>query len=80
MGDSGALAGMSDEEIYDKPSDVSAEEGVVSVKGPDSVSVQLTPEAADETSERLFRGALKARGQKVSENAARNRKPFETGK
>ena len=60
---------MSDDKIYEEPSDVTAEEGVVSIKGPDSVDVQMTPEAADETSERLLYGSLKARGQKVSEKA-----------
>lgn len=60
---------MSDDKIYEEPSEVSAEDGVVSVKGPDSVDVQMTPEAADETSERLLYGSLKARGQKVSEQA-----------
>ena len=58
---------MSDQEIYDEPSEVNAEEGVVKVKGPDAVDVHLTPEAADETSDRLLYGALKAQGQKVSE-------------
>ena len=48
-----------------------AEEGVVKVKGPDFVDVQMTREAADETSNRLLYGALKARGQKVSEKGRR---------
>ena len=60
---------MPDDKIYKEPSDVTAEDGVVSVKGPDAVDVQMTPEAADETSERLLYGSLKARGQKVSEDA-----------
>ncbi len=66
---------MSDEEIYDEPSDVSAKEGVVSVKGPDSVDVRMTPDAADETSERLLYGSLKARGQRISEKARRGKQP-----
>ena len=45
---------MADDEIYDEPSKVSAKDGVVSIEGPDSVHVHLTPEAADETSDRLF--------------------------
>ena len=57
---------MSDEEIYDEPSKINVEEGVVSVKGPDAVDVKMTPEAAVEASDRLLHGALKARGQKVS--------------
>ena len=56
---------MTEEEIYDEPSTVRAEDGIVSVEGPDSVDVRMTPEAADETSERLLYGALKAKGQQV---------------
>ena len=51
-------------ETYDEPSNVDAEEGVVTVKGPDAVDVRLTPKAAEETSDRLMEGALKARGQR----------------
>ena len=47
---------------YDKPSKVRADEGKVEVRGPDHVDVDLTPEAAEETSERLLRGAMIARG------------------
>ena len=54
---------MSDKTVYDEPSDVDAEEGVVTQKGPDDVDVRMTPEAAEETSERLNTGAMKARGQ-----------------
>ena len=62
---------MSDKEIYDEPSEVRADDGVVKVKGPDAVDVQLTPDAADETSDRLLYGALKARGQEVSKKGRR---------
>jgi len=55
---------MIDAEIYDKPSDVDAEDGSVIVKGPDAVDVRMTANAAEETSERLLEGALKARGQR----------------
>lgn len=55
---------MQDRHIYDEPSDVDAEDGIVMVKGPDAVDVRLTPDAAEETSERLNHGAMKARGQK----------------
>ena len=58
---------MSDEKIYQEPSKVEAEDGIVSVKGPDAVDVRMTAEAADETSHRLLHGALKARGQKLFE-------------
>lgn len=54
---------MQDDTIYDEPSEVDAEEGSVIVKGPDAVNVRLTPDAAEETSERLNTGAMKARGQ-----------------
>lgn len=50
-------------DVYAKPSDVTAEEGVVNLDGPDGVDVGLTPEAALETSERLFDGATQAAGQ-----------------
>ena len=55
---------MNDKTIYDEPSEVDAEEGIVLVNGPDAVEVRLTPEAAEETSERLNTGAMKARGQR----------------
>ena len=58
---------MPDDKIYEEPSDVTVEDGVVSVKGPDSVDVKMTPEAADETSERLLYGAMQALGQKIPE-------------
>ena len=50
--------------IYDEPSEVSAIDGCVQLDGPDSVDVALTPEAAEETSERLLGAAFEARGQK----------------
>jgi hypothetical protein len=53
-----------DDQIYDEASRVDAEEGVVRQKGPDNVDVRLTPGAAEETSERLLEGAMKARGQR----------------
>ena len=54
---------MPDKRIYDEASDIDAEDGVVSLKGPDAIDVRLTPDAAEETSERLNTGAMKARGQ-----------------
>jgi hypothetical protein len=50
-------------EIYEQPSTVTAEEGEVQVHGPDHVDVVLTPDAAEETSNRLLEGSMKARGQ-----------------
>ena len=52
-----------DDKIYDEPSEIAAESGAVTVKGPDAVDVRLTPEAAEETSNRLLEGSMKARGQ-----------------
>ena len=54
---------MSKEKIYDEPGDVSAEDGVIHLDGPDAVDVRLTVDAAEEISDRLLNGALKARGQ-----------------
>ena len=50
--------------VYPDPSDVSAVDGAVEMDGPDAVDVALTPEAAEETSERLNEQAVKARGQR----------------
>jgi hypothetical protein len=55
---------MTKDEVYSEPSEVKAVEGNVEVDGPDAVDVALTPEAAEETSERLLGEALKARGQR----------------
>ena len=55
---------MTESEIFNEPSEIDAEDGAVVVKGPDAVNVRLTPTAAEETSERLLHGAMKARGQR----------------
>ena len=60
----GRFRTMTDDDIYDEPSQVDADDGVVIVKGPDAVAVRLTAGAAEETSERLLDGAMKARGQR----------------
>lgn len=51
------------EQIYDEASDITAKDGAVTIKGPDAVDVKLTPEAAEETSNRMLEGSMKARGQ-----------------
>jgi len=51
-------------QLFEDPSDVKADEGVVEVEGPDAVDIAMTPEAAEETSDRLLQNALKARGQR----------------
>ena len=55
---------MTDKTVYDEASDVDAEDGFVTVNGPDAVDVRMTPDAAEETSEWLNTGAMKARGQR----------------
>ena len=70
---------MSDEEIHDQPSNVTAAEGVVSVEGPDGVDVRLTPEAADETSDRLLHGALQAKASNSRKRPAGERNPTGQG-
>ena len=54
---------MGENKIYSDASRIRAENGVVVVEGPDAVDVRLTPDAAEETSERMLEGAMKARGQ-----------------
>jgi len=55
---------MNKSTVYDQPSDVGAEDGAVEVQGPDAVEIAMTPEAAEETSERLMDEAVRARGQR----------------
>lgn len=74
--DPGALHRMTDKKVYRQPSDVSVKDGVVRVQGPDAVDIQMTAEAADETSERLLYGAMQALGRKIPE-AEREEKPTE---
>lgn len=57
-----------DKETYDEPSSVSAEEGKVVVDGPDAVDVNLTPEAAVESGERLIEQGATAAGQRYFKN------------
>jgi hypothetical protein len=52
-----------DDRIYDEPSEVTAKDGVVEVEGPDHVKVRLSPDAALDTSHRLYDAAAHARGQ-----------------
>jgi hypothetical protein len=53
--------------LHGVPSDVNADNGEVQVDGPDGVSYSFTPEAADETSDRLLKGACAARGQQIEQ-------------
>ena len=62
---------MTSNTIHDEASEVDAEEGTVVVKGPDDVNIRMTPRAAEETSERLLQGAMKARGQSYFDSSDR---------
>ncbi|HZG08857.1 MAG TPA: hypothetical protein VEZ70_07755 [Allosphingosinicella sp.] len=53
----------SEPELFDEPTEVTAKHGEVILDGPDGVDVKLTPDAARETSTRLWDGAAKAKGQ-----------------
>lgn len=55
---------MPDKTVYDEPSSVEARDGSVHADGPDEVDVALTPEAAEETADRLTDEAVVARGQR----------------
>jgi hypothetical protein len=53
-----------DKQVYEDPSAVKAADGAVELDGPNGVDVAMSPDAAEETSERLLSQALKARGQR----------------
>ena len=63
---------MTESEVYNEPTTVEAEDGAVILKGPDAVDVRMTPSAAEETSERLLEGAMKARGQRYFTDDSRD--------
>jgi hypothetical protein len=66
--------------IYDQATEVDAEDGTVSLSGPDGVDVVMTPAAAEESSDRLLWGAAKAQGQIVQREAREaERKSREAG-
>ena len=65
---------MPSKTIYDEAGNVSAEDGIVHLDGPDAVDVRLTPDAAEEISDRLLNGVLKARGQAFFANKNRRDK------
>ncbi|HET6208488.1 MAG TPA: hypothetical protein VFD98_16845 [Terracidiphilus sp.] len=56
---------MHDNEVYEQPSEVAAKDGNVKLDGPDAVDVAMTPEAAEETAERMEDQAVMARGQRI---------------
>lgn len=62
-----------DGKVHDEPSSVDSERGQVIVDGPDGVAVTLTPEAAEETGDRLITHAVKATAYRQTDEAAKNR-------
>jgi hypothetical protein len=62
------------DKVYDSPSEVTSEDGHVVVDGPDGVDVTLSSDAALETSDRLLKAGLMARGQQIEEE--RRKKPL----
>jgi hypothetical protein len=55
---------MGDSKIHDDASVTEAEAGIVIVDGPDGVMLSLSPDAAEETANRLRQSAAKARDQR----------------
>ena len=56
---------MEEVKTYEEPSKVTAKDGTVKLDGPDGVDVTITPEAAEETAERMVDQAVMARGQRI---------------
>lgn len=63
---------MPDPQIYDQAAHVEAEDGAVILKCPEAIEVRMTPGAAEETSDRLLEGAMKARGQRYFTDDSRD--------
>ena len=59
---------MTDSKLYDEATEVSARDGEVILDGPDGVDVKVTPEAAEQTADRLIDRAVIARGQRRLKN------------
>ena len=58
-----------EDQVHDQPSEISAEDGVVLADGPGGLAISFTPEAAEETSERLLFGAMTAQAQRREKTA-----------
>jgi hypothetical protein len=63
---------MSKHRLYDEATETGAEDGEVTLDGPDGVAISMTPEAARETSDRLMDSAAEAAGQRRFANLARD--------
>ena len=55
---------MGTKELFDEPTEIQAVDGKVELDGPDGVDVAMTPEAAEETADRMFRASSEAAGQR----------------
>jgi hypothetical protein len=55
---------MDKDKLYDEATEVTAKDGEVILDGPDGIDVKVTPEAAEETADKLLEEAVKARGQR----------------
>lgn len=64
---------MTKHPIYTEPGEVSVENGAVALNGPDNVHILMTADAAEETSDRLMTGALKARGERYFDERRKDR-------
>ncbi len=64
---------MANKELFDEATKIEAVDGNVELDGPDGVDVALTPEAAEETVDRMFRASAEAAGQR---RLSRNRAGF----
>lgn len=61
-------------EFPGKPIKVQAEEGKVALAAPGGAVVVLSPEEAEETSDRLWKGAMSARRQQLQSDRTRKRR------
>ena len=55
---------MGRKELFDEATEIQAVDGEVELDGPDGVNGALTPEAAEETADRMFRASAEAAGQR----------------
>ena len=65
---------MPDDKIYTEPSDVTVKDEAIALNGPDGVDVKLTPEAAEETTDRLLNAVVTVRGKHLLSKLSRRPK------